>query len=243
MLIVDGVPALQNATIVMGLPFAFVMVLVMAGLYRALQAEAGRATSRAGSLPGSRFGRTPGSARHSGPSPRLWRGRGTGPGEGARFEQFLAEVAQPALDEVARELRASGVEVETRGATDDGTADVELVADPGGAHPFHYGIAPVAVPLGHSRSAPHADASRHRLEVHLRESAQGYDVMDYTYAELVDDVLDQYRHHRADLRLDEVGTGPARRDARGVTGRSTFTAVKPWRARRDRGGSSPSGRR
>lgn len=39
MLAVGGVPALQSATVVMGLPFAFVMVLVMVSLHRALQAE------------------------------------------------------------------------------------------------------------------------------------------------------------------------------------------------------------
>ncbi|MEY7972660.1 choline BCCT transporter BetT [Saccharomonospora xinjiangensis] len=39
MLIVGGVATLQNATIVMGLPFSVVMVLVMWGLYRALRAE------------------------------------------------------------------------------------------------------------------------------------------------------------------------------------------------------------
>jgi choline/glycine/proline betaine transport protein len=43
MLLVGGVPALQSATIIMGLPFAFVMVLVMVGLYKALQADRARA--------------------------------------------------------------------------------------------------------------------------------------------------------------------------------------------------------
>ncbi len=39
MLIVGGVATLQNATIVMGLPFSVVMVLVMWGLYKALNKE------------------------------------------------------------------------------------------------------------------------------------------------------------------------------------------------------------
>ena len=37
---VNGIVALQYATVVMGLPFAFVLVLVMIGLYRALRVEA-----------------------------------------------------------------------------------------------------------------------------------------------------------------------------------------------------------
>ncbi|EEH63901.1 transporter, betaine/carnitine/choline family [Gleimia coleocanis DSM 15436] len=39
MLLVDGIPALQDATIIMGLPFSLVLIAVMAGLYRALKAE------------------------------------------------------------------------------------------------------------------------------------------------------------------------------------------------------------
>ncbi|WP_311776768.1 BCCT family transporter [Trueperella abortisuis] len=39
MLIVDGIPALQNATIIMGLPFGFVMVGVMISLARSLKDE------------------------------------------------------------------------------------------------------------------------------------------------------------------------------------------------------------
>lgn len=39
MLMVDGIPALQSATIIMGLPFAFVMVLVMVSLAKALREE------------------------------------------------------------------------------------------------------------------------------------------------------------------------------------------------------------
>ncbi|MDO5060439.1 MAG: BCCT family transporter [Actinomycetaceae bacterium] len=39
MLLVDGIPALQHATIIMGLPFSLVLIAVMVGLYRALNAE------------------------------------------------------------------------------------------------------------------------------------------------------------------------------------------------------------
>jgi choline/glycine/proline betaine transport protein len=39
MLMANGITALQNATIIMGLPFSFVMFLVMAGLYKSLRLE------------------------------------------------------------------------------------------------------------------------------------------------------------------------------------------------------------
>ncbi|PRC91713.1 choline BCCT transporter BetT [Solimicrobium silvestre] len=40
MLMVGGVPTLQNATIIMGLPLSFVMLFIMIGLYKALRIEA-----------------------------------------------------------------------------------------------------------------------------------------------------------------------------------------------------------
>ena len=39
MLMANGITALQNATIIMGLPFSFVIFLVMAGLYKSLRLE------------------------------------------------------------------------------------------------------------------------------------------------------------------------------------------------------------
>jgi choline/glycine/proline betaine transport protein len=42
----------------------------------------------------------------------------------------------------------------------------------------------------------------YRLEVYLREGGQGYDVMDYTTTQLVDDVLDHYEQHVEFLRLN-----------------------------------------
>ncbi|RAD12683.1 high-affinity choline transporter BetT, partial [Burkholderia multivorans] len=53
MLIVGGIGALQSATVIMGLPFAFVIILVMIGLYRALRVEGNRVDSVEQSLSGS----------------------------------------------------------------------------------------------------------------------------------------------------------------------------------------------
>ncbi len=53
-----GIYALQYATVIIGLPFAFVMVGVMWGLYRALSVEAQLADSRDGAMPGVLSGRS-----------------------------------------------------------------------------------------------------------------------------------------------------------------------------------------
>lgn len=52
MLSVRGILALQYATVIMGIPFAIVPVLVMVGLAKALRIEAMREDSRAGFVPG-----------------------------------------------------------------------------------------------------------------------------------------------------------------------------------------------
>ncbi len=46
MLMANGITALQSATVIMGLPFSFVMLLVMAGLYKSLRLEDYRKASR-----------------------------------------------------------------------------------------------------------------------------------------------------------------------------------------------------
>src|SRR5699024_11803344 len=65
MLLVGGIGALQNAPVITGLPLAFVVTLVMIGLYKALRVEANRADRAATSLPA--------------PLPRRSRGRGNEP--------------------------------------------------------------------------------------------------------------------------------------------------------------------
>ncbi|RCW39553.1 choline/glycine/proline betaine transport protein [Halopolyspora algeriensis] len=207
MLIVGGVPALQNATIIMGLPFAFVMILVMVGLYKALRMEGTRADSQRQSLPTMLSGRS--TTAEEGAAERTWRNRLTRAltfPDRVRIDEFLTRVAEPALDTVAQEMHAQGVQAHARRETDHaGVSYLELVADIGEEHPFRYQIRP------HEATMP-AYGSRgsevyYRLEVHLQEGGQGYDVMGYTHGQLIDDVLDQYEAHLEFLRLNETTAG------------------------------------
>lgn len=43
----------------------------------------------------------------------------------------------------------------------------------------------------------------YRVEVHLREGGQGYDVLGYTESQLIEDVLDQYEQHVEFMRLNQ----------------------------------------
>jgi choline/glycine/proline betaine transport protein len=206
MLLVGGVPALQNATVIMGLPFAFVMVLVMVGLYKALRVEAYRADSIRHTMPAVLSGRSAG-----GEAPHLarpWRQRLsralTFPSK-AKAMEFLDDVALPALKEVAVELEKQGVAATAQQVEEDGTSYVQLLADADGEHPFRYVVWPreLPVPAYGGHSTVKGNDRYVRLEVHLAAGGQGYDVMGYTHTQLIDDVLDQYERHLEFLRLHE----------------------------------------
>ena len=205
-LVVGGITALQNATIVMGLPFGFVMVLLMFGLYKALRVEAIREDSQRYSLPAQLSG------RHNSPTgdrlveltwrQRLRRSMSFPDREGA--SAYLSGVAVPALTEVAEELRGHGIETEVRDDSDEsGLSYVELVADLSEEAPFQYRIVSSEALLPVYGDASLREGDRYyRLDVHLREGGQGYDVMGYTHSQLIDDVLDQYEQHMEFMRLN-----------------------------------------
>ncbi|MEE6273689.1 choline BCCT transporter BetT [Georgenia sp. MJ206] len=204
MLVVGGVPALQNATIIMGLPFAFVMVLVMVGLHRALKVETESAPARAEGSPG----RPPGTRARAGTRGTRSRwmrlGRAIAFPQEARAREFLEDVAAPALAEAARELHDRDVAAQAYRVTDEDVPAVQLVADPAGTDPFRYRVRLREVPLPvYAPSLPRGDDTYYRLEVRLGEDASGYDVMGSAHTQIVDDVLDQYERHLTAARLPE----------------------------------------
>ncbi|MGH3090174.1 MAG: choline BCCT transporter BetT [Rubrobacteraceae bacterium] len=210
MLIVGGITALQNATIIMGLPFGFVMVLLMLGLYKALRVEAHREDSRRYSLPAQLSGRSssPDGDRTLALSWRQRLRRSMSFPDYEKATGFLSGVALPALTEVSEELREHGVEAEVRDGTDDPDLPyVELVADLGEESPFLYRVEPreARMPVYGDRSLRESDFY-YRLDVHLLEGGQGYDVMGYTHSQLIDDVLDQYEQHVEFMRLNAGAT-------------------------------------
>ncbi|PPK98350.1 choline/glycine/proline betaine transport protein [Kineococcus xinjiangensis] len=184
-----GVTALQNATIVMGLPFAFVMVLVMVGLHRALRAETRAAAGTFQYLPG-RLGR-----------PRLAALPGQGPAQ-----EYLDEVALPALRAVAEEVRSQGVEAHADWAdAGPGERAVELHVAVAGDEPFRYRIERRDAPLpGQAFRSATEGPTYPRLEVHLSGEGQGYDVRGFTHSQLVDDAFDQYTRHVQSLRVGQL---------------------------------------
>ncbi len=198
--------ALQYATVIIGLPFAFVMIGVMWGLYKALAVEAQLADSRSGALQSALSGRSlvaDGSRPHTPWQARVRRAM-TFP-DRERAEEFLAEVVTPALEDVRDELDSQGVTAHVDGSVEDAAQPaVELTAVVVDGLPFRYRVQHRGTPIpAFGRTTPRGDEHYSRLEVHLREGGQGYDVMGYTQTQLIDDVLDQYERHLEFLRLNE----------------------------------------
>ena len=200
--------ALQYATIIVGLPFAFVMLAVMWGLYKALSVEAQMADSRRGSLPGALSGRSLGpDPTH----PRVpWQARvrrAMAFPNRHKAEEHLASVVTPALEEVASELGSQGAGAEVASIVDEQDQPaIVLRADVGIELPFVYQVQHSEHPVpAYGGWAPRGDELYSRLEVHLRDGGQGYDVMGYTHTQLIDDVLDQYERHLEFLRLHDAG--------------------------------------
>ncbi|WP_340539173.1 choline BCCT transporter BetT [Nocardioides sp. GXZ039] len=209
----EWLTTLTSATIIMGLPFSIVLALVAVGLYRSLRLEAYKSESLQFSLPGAlSAGRRSGTGagagsvaerlRHSLSYPTL-----------AETEQFVTEVARPALEEVADALTDHGLVAEvTEIRQGDAVSGVALVAQLEGEPSFVYRLLPRP-----SRAPTYAVGRLskeiyYRTEVHLAEGTQGYSVTGYSHEALVGDVLDQYERHLSYLHLVRHGNDAVTHD-------------------------------
>ena len=209
-LAVGGIYALQYATVIFGLPFAFVIVLVMLGLLKALRVEGRRAGAVTRALPMIVTGRDTDNDRE-GHAESSWKARL------ARAVNFvdvdsatthLDAVVRPALTEVAHELEDRGVPTQVTQAAgggeddeDGGLAWVELRTR-GGDDAFVYRVQVHESPVPTYGGRMIGDRDRYaRLEVHTVGGGQDYDVMGYSTTQVIHDCLDHYEGHLEFLRL------------------------------------------
>ena len=223
MLVAGGIPILQQATIVMALPFSGVLILIMYTLWRSLSTEDShnQALSLADRNRALGFN---GSAAGLEQTP--WRERlvhtlnSVSPDEaGNAMERRIV----PALEAVATELRKENVSAEVfvegpeaQDPDDERTflGRVSLVVS---SHPattasgeeqsssidsFRYVVRMVVTPVPAYGFALHeADDLTVRLEVRPHSGGQGYDVVDWNSDQVAHDVLDHYERW-----LEYVGT-------------------------------------
>ena len=222
MLVAGGIPILQQATIVMALPFSGVLILIMYTLWRSLSTEDShnQALSLADRNRALGFN---GSAAGLEQTP--WRERlvhtlnSVSPDEaGNAMERRIV----PALEAVATELRKENVSAEVfvegpeaQDPDDErtflGRASLVVASHPAtdsgeeqssSIDSFRYVVRMVVTPVpAYGFAVLEADDLTVRLEVRPHSGGQGYDVVDWNSDQVAHDVLDHYERW-----LEYVGT-------------------------------------
>ncbi|MBB5915206.1 choline/glycine/proline betaine transport protein [Nocardia transvalensis] len=195
-----SITTLQNATIIMGLPFSFILCLIGFALLRSLHNESYKLDSYRTTLPKAiAVGRGP--AGQGG-----WRRRLLAttqyPGPAAT-RRFVTNTVIPALREVADEFTRTGytATVDESGRS-EGMPSPTLVVDQASEPRFEYCVWPVSAPTPTYAVLAQRSADRYfRCEVYLAEGSQGYSLNGYSREQIIGDVLDQYERHLAYLHL------------------------------------------
>ena len=204
MLMTNGITALQNATIIMGLPFSFVMFLVMAGLYKSLRLEDYRQASA--SLNAAPVVGNVDILNWKKRLSRVMHHPGT-----SETKRMLNEICKPAVQAVADELEKRAVTVDVQ--------EVELEEDPELYHlditihleeeqNFIYQIWPVRyIAPNFSERGKRGKQFYYRLETYLYEGSQGNDLVGYTKEQVINDILDRYERHMTFLHINRISPG------------------------------------
>lgn len=204
MLMANGVTALQNTTIIMGLPFSFVIFFVMAGLYKSLRLEDFRQAStslNAAPVVGNvdifnwkkRLSRV---MLH----PSLNQTR-----------NMLDDVCKPAIQAVASELISKGIHVDVQEKPVDHEPELyhlDLVIQLDEEENFVYTIWPVRYDTPNfSARGKRTKRYYYRLESYLFEGSQGNDLVGYSKEQVINDILDKYERHMMYLHINRISPG------------------------------------
>ena len=196
LLLADGLQALSTATLASALPFACVLLVVMWGLVKALREDVTKRDTH------TQLHLAP---RHGGPTTLDWQRRlrnlTTYPRR-RHIQRFMEEVVTPALEEVAAALTKQGANT----TVEQTAKQVALHVEHDSELDFVYKVRPEAYPLpafveNDEEDDDSSERKYFRAEVHLREGGQNYDVMGWSRAEVIDDILDQYERHLHYLHL------------------------------------------
>lgn len=204
MLMANGVTALQNTTIIMGLPFSFVIFFVMAGLYKSLRLEDFRQAStslNAAPVVGNvdifnwkkRLSRV---MLH----PSL-----------SQTRAMLDDVCKPAIEAVATELTDKGIQVNIQEKPLDEEPELyhlDLTIQLDEEENFVYEIWPVRYDTPNfSSRGKRTKRYYYRLESYLFEGSQGNDLVGYSKEQVINDILDKYERHMMYLHINRISPG------------------------------------
>lgn len=189
LLLAGGLSALQTVAIVSALPFSVVLIFACYGLLEALQIDLHKKHSQQAANLAPRVVRNPV------PWQRRLRNVMHFPRR-ADVTGYIDEVVEPAMQDMAAELRRQAVDV--RVIRDAATHSARLEVVLGEEIDFEYEVRPRAYqrPSFYMGEAADDEEDRYyRAEVHLREGGQDYDIMGWTREQVLSDILDQYEKH------------------------------------------------
>jgi choline/glycine/proline betaine transport protein len=194
LLLADGLSALQSVVVITGLPFAFVLCVMMVGLLKALRVETLKQQSLDTNLPSQLSSRTRTEGYAKDLSYRLKRVMSFPSLKQCR--SFLVDIAKPAMQEVQQALRDKEFKVDLSELSDSDDEHLSLTVDIKDAQNFYYELRPrkQLMPSFATRSTK-TSAQYYRVEALLGEGGQGYNLMGYSKAQLMEDILDQLERH------------------------------------------------
>ncbi|MGQ4275511.1 BCCT family transporter [Pseudidiomarina sp. E22-M8] len=190
LLLAGGLGALQTMTIASALPFTIILMIATYGLVKALRVDVHKKEALQNNyLMGSSV------------SNKNWRERLHNiidfPSKQVG-QRFIQQVVKPAFDEVAEEMRESGLQVEI--SADNGEQLIYRVVH-GDEIDFVYQVhlqshVQPAFILADSDPTDIAEEKKYyRAEVHLREGGQDYDILGWSRDAVIGDVIDHYHKH------------------------------------------------
>ncbi|MEW6996105.1 BCCT family transporter [Colwelliaceae bacterium BS250] len=191
LLLAGGLNALQTMTIASALPFAIVLLLAIIGLIKALRVEAFKQES----LLVTAIPHATSENNHN------WQMRLKSivdfPNK-ANVNKFINQTVVPALNSVAKELQENHINVEVSHQNEN---EFSFVVDHGDEQKFVYRV--MASKHSQPDFANEAEEDQHyyRAEVHLVEGGQDYDIMGWSQAAVINNIIDQYHKHLHFLHL------------------------------------------
>lgn len=197
LLLANGLSALQTATIASALPFAFVLLVSLMGLFRALRLDA---TKRELCHHTHTFSRLATATADQDSWESRLRNIVMMPRR-AHTQRFISDVVIPALNSVRDELHKQGYGAEV---SEEENHAVTLRVLHGQYLDFLYGVRSqeyVRPGLTIAEFDEEETRKYFRAEVYLHEGGQDYDIMGWSREAVINDILDQYERHRHYLHV------------------------------------------
>ncbi|REL27741.1 BCCT family transporter [Thalassotalea euphylliae] len=186
-----GLEALQTMTIASALPFSLVLLAACIGLVRALRVESAKRDSMQLNV----------SMTNAYDNTDNWQEKldnilSTPTKQNA--DVFIKRRVSKAFNQIKRQFEANDIDVEVEATT----AGLQLKVYHGDEHDFVYAVKKSKHLQPEFSSDNESDSDTYyRAEVHLVEGGQDYDIMGWSEAAVLNDIVDQYQKHLHFLHL------------------------------------------